>query len=367
MDTTNEKDTVQEFIAEQLAQTSYACSSLTRLSGGTANFIYRGTLSATQESIIIKHSKDYVASNPNFKLDTERAYFEESILQALSDLEPYSQNNITVQSPRVLHYINETNIQIHEDLPNSDNLKVFLLEKASNDVSESYSRALGHSLGSWLHSSHAWGIKAQQKEIRETVSKNTAMKQLKFYINYPMLLETVDNFPEILNESREVFEQVRDLAAAELENDALDDTYGLIHGDFWTGNVLVSNASPLEQSETRMFAIDWELVQVGHKALDLGQMIAELYETKLFKGVEHGLWIIEGFQEGYGALSDEMAFRTAIHVGVHLVCWGSRVAGWGSQDQVEDVVRVGRDLILQAWAKNKSWFEQDAMGCLFKR
>lgn len=115
-----------------------------------------------------------------------------------------------------------------------------------------------------------------------------------------------------------------------------------------------------------MFAIDWELTQIGHKALDLGQMIAELYETKLFKGVEHGIWIIEGFLEGYGSLSDEMAFRTAIHVGVHLICWGSRVSNWGTQNQVEDVVKVGKDLVLQAWARNKSWFEQDAMGCLFK-
>ncbi|KAJ5281117.1 Aminoglycoside phosphotransferase [Penicillium angulare] len=359
-------DTVQDFVAEQLAQTPYACSSLTRLSGGTANFIYRGTLNTTQESIIIKHSKDYVASNPNFKLDTERSYFEESILQAL-DNEPYSQNNITVQSPRVLHFIHETNIQIHEDLRDSDSLKVFLLERVSKDVSESYSRALGHSLGSWLRSFHAWGVKTQQKEIREIVAKNTAMKQLKFYINYPMLLETVDNFSEILGENRTVFEQVRDLAATELKNDALDDTHGLIHGDFWTGNVLVSKNPLLEQSQTQIFAIDWELVQIGHKSLDLGQMIAELYETKLFKGVEHGLWIIEGFLEGYGPLNDEMAFRTAIHVGVHLVCWGSRVAGWGNQNQVEDVVKVGRDLILQAWAKNKSWFEQDPMGCLFKR
>jgi hypothetical protein len=94
-------------------------------------------------------------------------------------------------------------------------------------------------------------------------------------------------------------------------------------------------------------------------------MIAELYETNLFKNLESGLWIIEGFVKGYGSLSEEMAFRTAIHVGVHLICWGSRVAGWGSQEQVEEVVKLGRDIVVYAWMKNKKWFEDGMLECLF--
>lgn len=108
------------------------------------------------------------------------------------------------------------------------------------------------------------------------------------------------------------------------------------------------------------------MVQIGHRALDLGQMIAELYETKLFKDMRAGVWIIEGLVEGYGALSEEMAFRTAIHVGVHLVCWGSRVPGWGSDQQVEEVVKVGRDIIVHSWMRNKAWFEGGSLGCLFE-
>lgn len=132
-------------------------------------------------------------------------------------------------------------------------------------------------------------------------------------------------------------------------------------------SILLPNAPLTGQSATTVFVIDWEMCQIGNRALDLGQMIAELYETKLFKKVECGLWIVEGFLEGYGALNDEMAFRTAIHVGVHLVCWGSRVPGWGSQQQIEEVVTVGRDLIVQGWKKNKAWFEGDCLRCLFGR
>lgn len=96
-------------------------------------------------------------------------------------------------------------------------------------------------------------------------------------------------------------------------------------------------------------------------------MIAELYETTLFKEVDCGVWAVQGFLEGYGSLSDDMAFRTAIHVGVHLVVWGSRVAGWGSKEQIEEVVKVGRDLIVQGWNKNRAWFEGQALGSLFKQ
>jgi hypothetical protein len=66
-----EKDEIRDAIVQQLSQTPFACSSLTRLSGGTANFVYRGTPS-TPDSIIIKHTKDYVASNQDFKLDAKR-------------------------------------------------------------------------------------------------------------------------------------------------------------------------------------------------------------------------------------------------------------------------------------------------------
>jgi hypothetical protein len=132
-------------------------------------------------------------------------------------------------------------------------------------------------------------------------------------------------------------------------------------------SILIPSAPLVEQSKTTLFIIDWELSQIGSRALDLGQMIAELYETKLFKEIDCGMWIIEGFLEGYGPLSDKMAFRTAIHVGVHLVCWGSRVPGWGSQQQIEQVVKVGRNLIVQGWMENKEWFEGDSLRCLFKR
>ena len=280
----------------------------------------------------------------------------------------------------------ETNTQVFEDLPNSIDLKNFLLSKVSHDLSESSGRALGSALGSWLRSFHHWTAEEQQIETTKILGQNKVMKDLKFWVNYTMLLDTIGNFPDILEGNRDIFEKVRDLAAAELEQQSHDDGYGVIHGDFWTGkygslgsrphepsqvtdvisSILLPNVPLTDQSPTTMFIVDWELSQIGSRALDLGQMIAELYETKLFKNVDGGVWIIQGFLEGYGALEDEMAFRTAIHVGVHLVCWGSRVPGWGTHKKIEEVVKLGRDLIVHGWRKDKAWFAEGTLSCLFK-
>ncbi|CEJ62153.1 hypothetical protein PMG11_10661 [Penicillium brasilianum] len=363
-----EQDEVRKEVEQQLAQTSFRCSSLSQLSGGTANFVYRGIpLSGDPESIIIKHTKNYLSSNASFKLDAERCHFEGAILKALDGLEsPELSDKIKIKTPQLFHFDKETNTQVLEDLPDSVDLKHYLISEASRDMSKTSALALGNSLGSWLRAFHSWAAKPEQAEIREILSRNQPLKDLKFYINYIWLLDTIGKFPTILEDSRDVFEKVRESAAEELKRTEYDDEYNVIHGDFWTGNVLMSSMPLTSDSQTTLFVIDWEMAQIGSRALDLGQMIAETYETKLFKNVEHGVWVIEGLMDAYGHLTDRMAFRTAIQVGTHLVCFGSRVAGWGSPEQVEEVVNVGRDLIVQAWKENKSWFEGHHLRCLFQ-
>lgn len=163
-------------------------------------------------------------------------HFEGAILKALDGLESYeSSEKIIVKTPRLFHFDKETNTQILEDLPDSVDLKHYLIACVSRDMSKSSSHALGHSLGAWLRAFHHWGSKPGQAETREILSKNQTLKDLKFYINYTWLLDTIENFPAILEGSREVFEKVRDFAAGELKRTELDNEYNVIHGDFWTG------------------------------------------------------------------------------------------------------------------------------------
>ena len=63
-------------IMQELSQTSFACTSLTIINGGTANFLFRGVLAQplpnSTNTVVVKHSKAFVAANRNFELDVSR-------------------------------------------------------------------------------------------------------------------------------------------------------------------------------------------------------------------------------------------------------------------------------------------------------
>lgn len=95
-------------------------------------------------------------------------------------------------------------------------------------------------------------------------------------------------------------------------------------------------------------------------------MLAELYELYLYRGILAGPWMIEGFCAGYGIDDDAFAFRTAIHVGTHLVGFGT-VPGWGTEEQVLAVVAKGKELVVRAWNKDREWFLATDLAPLFRR
>ena len=113
-----------------------------------------------------------------------------------------------------------------------------------------------------------------------------------------------------------------------------------------------------------MYVIDWELTHITSTAFDLGQMIGDLFETRHFKEIAAADWLIEGFMAGYGPLDEATAFRTAIQVGAHLVCWGSR-SPQGTPEQIQAAMRIGKDLVVRGWEKDKSFFDRTVLKCLF--
>lgn len=156
-------------------------------------------------------------------------------MQALDNLPPHSTDDVTVKTPRLLYSDRTTHTLVLEDLPNSLDLKTFLLSGGSGSFSESSALSIGRALGSWLRLLHVWASEKGQVSSEQFLRENKPMQQVKFHANYTLLVESIGSFPAILEASRGIFEQVRDLSAAELERKVHDDEYGVIHGDFWTG------------------------------------------------------------------------------------------------------------------------------------
>ena len=78
-----ETDLLRAQILQGLSETAFACSSLTHLTSGTTNFVFRGSLvqplssksespETSTTSIIVKHATDFAAVNRDFPLDATR-------------------------------------------------------------------------------------------------------------------------------------------------------------------------------------------------------------------------------------------------------------------------------------------------------
>jgi hypothetical protein len=245
-------DEILNKVQESLEEGPFACTSLVVLTGGNANFLYRGTLVTPlvdgPETVVIKHTEDFVASMPDWDLTTTRCVsspshepapskfsyvttqdFEQSILTALEKLPPVIHSGITVQTPHIYNFSSATNTQIYSDLPSSTELKTYVL---THSLTQKQCLRLGHSIGLWANNFHSWAAAPVQDNLRENMKGNEAMKELKYMLNYTTLISRIDGFPGILEGSRKVFEEVVKSVRSNLDK---GDRMTLIHGDFWPG------------------------------------------------------------------------------------------------------------------------------------
>jgi hypothetical protein len=177
-------------------------------------------------------------SNLDFQLQrqlTRDQDYEQTILTALHDLPPVTHEGITVQTPKIYFFSPETHTQIYSDLPSSLDLKNYVLTH-THSITKSQCARLGYSLGAWAKAFHSWSQAPEQEKLKEYMRENTDMMELKYTMNYgSVLMDTISKFPEILEPSRGVFEEV-----AKSMREELDGESGvLIHGDFWSGKYVL--------------------------------------------------------------------------------------------------------------------------------
>lgn len=131
------------------------------------------------------------------------------------------------------------------------------------------------------------------------------------------------------------------------------------HGDFWPGNVLVS------ESGVKLMVVDWEMVRRGCGGTDVGQFAAEAWLLDRFRG---GRGLLGAFLSGYkrevGGLSRGLAKRVAVHFGTHLAFWPTRVE-WGSREETRECVLLGQEVMRKAVDEDWEWLESSVLKDLF--
>lgn len=162
-------------------------------------------------------------------------HIEEQSLRLLDQFPQFSSPACQVRSPRLLHFNAANNTQIQEYLPEAVNLKDYArkhFETPSPEAMKPHCLQIGRGLGQWLRAFHEWSEQPAQSNVRDLFATNSSLQNLKKMINYDRLLHMVTKYPSFLEDSKDIFQQVIDMKAAELQDQT---KLHVIHGDFWTG------------------------------------------------------------------------------------------------------------------------------------
>ncbi|CAF9941414.1 hypothetical protein IMSHALPRED_002564 [Imshaugia aleurites] len=298
-------------------------SSLQQLAGGTANFVWR-LLERSGNPIIIKHAEPYVKTAPRLSFPVDRMDFEHKAMTSVPQLlEPSSQVSI----PEVYQYDTDYHVLMIED-GGARTLKDAYADPALDIFS------LGRALGGWLAGLH------QRTKDTAIGDNQTAKSIYRFaYTHLAVALQKYGQDPSLA-------EQINAQYGSLLQTD----NECVCHGDFWPGNVLVND-------DGRLTIVDWEMVRRGCGATDIGQFAAEAHLLDRFRG---GRRLRAAFLEGYratvtGELDSRFLQRVAIHMGVHLAFWPTRVS-WGTEKETREIVEKGYELMERALiGHDESW------------
>ena len=321
--------TTTKGMSQYLSSAVFETTDLEKLSGGTANYIWRTyTSSDTKEMTqIVKHAEPHLASNPRFPIALDRMDFENTALTALPKVLP---KNIIVKPPAVHHYDAVNHVIVMED-GGPRNLKDAYSDPTLNI------QHLGSELGKWLATLHL-------KTINVNIGDNATAKQIYRY-SYSNLASTARHY--------DLDPSLGERIDANYGSLLQSDNECLCHGDFWPGNIIVG-----AQSQPQLTVVDWEITRRGCSATDVAQFAAEAYLLDRFRG-QRGLVpvFLAGYREVRGKVSKSWFQRVAVHMGAHLSFWPSRVK-WGDEGETREVVVLGNEIMRRAESEDWGWFEE---------
>ncbi|KAL9097473.1 MAG: hypothetical protein Q9165_000369 [Trypethelium subeluteriae] len=249
--------------------------------------------------------------------------------------QPSLQDNGIVRPPKLLHYDEQHQVVVIEDLGALPSLKrVF-----TSAITSTTSKAIGHALGRFLAKVHS--STAGRQDLLSEFANNTGGRDLSATLYFKRLPSAAAKF----GYADDYFKEAARVGEAEVR----ESQEVLTLGDFWTGNVLVS-VTP----ELRLYPLDFEFAKPGTAAFDVGQMAAEMYCFAMFRDYEKGMAMFESFLRAYREArgSEELvdAGKVAIRIGAHLlIIMPSAWSNEADDERIREVARKGASLIKIGW------------------
>ncbi|KAF2490294.1 kinase-like protein [Lophium mytilinum] len=291
--------------------------SIDLLTGGTANYVWRLTMHSGG-TVIVKHAEPFVASNPSMAFPVNRMDFEARALHSLPPLLLAAGAPARVQPVPLIEYVAADHM-------------LWIADGGPRHLKDAYSDpaldvpALGRDIGTWLATLHLAtastdiGDNRTGKFIYRHAYRNLHTAFEKFGFD-TALAEKVDaEFGALLASDDEV----------------------VCHGDFWPGNVLVADDGGLTIA-------DWEMVRRGCGATDVGQFAAEAFLLDRFRGWRglRGAFLGAFMRARGGKVDKGLLRRVAVHWGVHIAYWPTRVE-WGNKEETRELVAIGVKVLTQ--------------------
>jgi hypothetical protein len=250
----------------------------TRLTGGKINHVFRVALPGG--SVVLKHAPPHLASLPAVALDPVRADFEARALRFAE-----TRADRRVRCPRLLDQIGPT--LILEDLGDAPALDGWLA--AGGDP------ALVARLGAWLRGLH--------EDAAAPLDINRDIQAVRLSVQYAEI-------GPLLARAGHADSAALGAVALALGRRFLGGGPVFLMGDLWPPSVRVSAEGSLQ-------VLDWEMSGRGHRAQDLGHLLAHLWMGAARQGLPVAAQA--AFLQGYGPLDPQDAAQTAAHFACELL------------------------------------------------
>ncbi|RUS20649.1 kinase-like domain-containing protein [Endogone sp. FLAS-F59071] len=279
-------------------------SSITRLSGGEINHVYRVCFGEAvaefdyASSVVVKNSLGVLASLPDVKFGIERQRIEARAMVFINSLgvcldlpitfpNPYPQ----IITPVLYHHDTKNNVLIMQDVGAHPDLQKFLLDKTT---SSQEARDLATTLGAYLSFLHTF-TKQHLKEIKPFFENHAAraLVQTAIYGGIREVLEKANIPADVVDHLTQRANKYGKTGS--LNPETADSVLQM--GDLWPGALMVAKA------EQKTFLLDWEFADIGNPAGEVGHFGAYLYLLANFSPHSEqsslATGIPEAFQESF--------------------------------------------------------------------